>query len=163
MTTFSFRGLLVASAAVTALAICSAQAQNASQDAKAPPLKLSPNVAKQIVAAQKAAQGGDWAGAKAALDAASLVPNHTPADDYEIQEFTLLIDANTNDIPGAAAAAQAAADSPAAPDADKQKNYKNATQLSLMAKQYDKAADYAKKLQATNPTDPGMIEAMGQA
>lgn len=163
MTTFSFRGLLVASAAVTALAISGAQAQNAPQAAKPAPLKLSPAIAKQIVAAQKAAQANDWAGAKTALDATSLIPNHTPEDDYEIQEFTLLIDANTNDIPGAAAAAQAAADSPAAPEADRQKNFKNATQLSLMAKQYDKAADYAKKLQATNPTDASMVEAMGQA
>jgi len=156
MTTFSFRGLLTASAAVAALCVSAAYA------ADAPP-KLSAGVAKQIVAAQKAAQGNDWAGAKTALDAASLVPNHTPYDDYEIQEFTLLIDANTNDIPGAAAAAQAAADSPAAPAADQQKNFKNATQLSLMSKQYDKAAVYAKKLQATNPADPSMVEAMGQA
>jgi tetratricopeptide (TPR) repeat protein len=156
MTTFSFRGLLAASVAVAALSVSAAQA------ADAPP-KLSAGVAKQIIAAQKAAQAGDWAGAKTALDAATLVSNRTPYDDYEIQEFTLLIDANTNDIPGAAAAAQAAADSPAAPEADKQKNYKNATQLSLMSKQYDKAADYARKLQATNPTDTGMIEAMGQA
>ncbi len=158
MKTHSIRGLLVASAAVLVLAMSSAQAQQ-----KPTPVKLSAGVAKELSAAQKAAGTKDWVAAKAAIEAAKQVANRTPIDDYEISQFTLFVDIQTNDLVGATAAAQAAADSPAQPEEDKQKNLKTATQLSLMQKQYDKALPYARNLAATNPTDKASVEAIAEA
>jgi len=158
MKTHSIRGLLVASAAVMALAMSSAQAQQ-----KPTPVKLSPAVAKELQAAQKAAATKDWAAAKTAVDAARAVAVRTPADDYQIAQFTLFVDIQSNDLVGATAAAQAAADSAAQPEEDKAKNLKTATQLSLMQKQYDKALTYAHGLAATNPTDKASGEAISEA
>ena len=64
---------------------------------------------------------------------------------------------------GAATAAQAAADSPAAPDAEKQGNISTALTLSMYTKEYDKAVKYAKLLEATNPTDPKQIDSIANA
>src|SRR4051812_48892211 len=158
MKTHSIRGLLVASAAVLVLAMSSAQAQQ-----KPAPVKLSAPVAKELQAAQKAAAAKDWATAKTAIDAARQVPVRTPADDYQIAQFTLFVDIQSNDLVGATAAAQAAADSAAQPEEDKAKNLKTATQLSLMQKQYDKALTYAHGLAATNPTDKASVEAISEA
>src|SRR6185312_3927807 len=156
MTIHSLRGLLVACAAAAVLTVSGAQA------ATTPP-KWSSGVQKQLLAAQKAAQAKDWPTAKAAIEAAKQVSGRTPFDDYQIANFTIFVDANSNDIPGATAAAQAAADSPAQPEEDKQKNLKTATQLSLMSKQFDKALTYAKALAATNPTDAASSEAIIEA
>jgi len=155
MTTNSFRGLLVATAAAAILSMSGAQA------ATAP--KLSSGVAKQLQAAQKAAGTKDWATAKAAVAAAQQVSDRTDYDNYEIATFAMFIGAQTQDYPSAAVAAQAAADSPAQPDEDKSKNLRNATQLSLMVKQYDKAAKYGKALEATNTTDATSLELISEA
>jgi len=103
MTTNSFRGLLVATAAAAILSMSGAQA------ATAP--KLSSGVAKQLQAAQKAAGTKDWATAKAAVAAAQQVSDRTDYDNYEIATFAMFIGAQTQDYPSAAVAAQAAADS----------------------------------------------------
>ena len=157
MTTNSFRGLLVASAAATMLALAPAHA------ADAPAPKLSSGVAKQLLAVQKADQAKDIPSAKAALAAAKEVSGRTPYDDYMITQFELSIAAQTNDMAAAAPLAMAMADSPAQPDADKQKNLRNATQLALIAKLNDKAVDYAKRYAATNPTDATAASLIGQA
>jgi hypothetical protein len=153
MTTRMFRGLLVATAAAAILAASGAQAAD----------KLSSAVQAKLAAVQKAANAKDYATAKADLNDANQIADRTPADNYAIAQFSMSIDYSMKDIPGAATAAQAMADSPAQPDADKAKNAQNAMILSLQAKQYDKALPYAKTLAATNPTDPGTRDAIVQA
>jgi tetratricopeptide (TPR) repeat protein len=55
------------------------------------------------------------------------------------------------------------ADSPVAPDNEKTANLKNAMELSSVAKQYDKAVPYAKKLDAmTPPPDPATAAAIAE-
>ena len=153
----SFRGLLVATAAAALLLTSAAYA------ADAPPApKLSGPVAKQLVTAQKAMGTKDWPTVKTALDAAKEVSGRTDYDNYIINQFTMVLDAQTNDMAGATAAAQASADSPAQPDADKEKNLKTAAQLSMQTNQYDKALVYAKQLQTYNPTDTGSLQTLAE-
>ena len=156
MTTTTFRGLLVATAAAAILAALPASA------ADTPP-KLSAGVQKQLAAATKASQAKDLAGTKAAIDAAKQVSGRTPYDDYMIAAFDLSASVQANDMQTAAAAAAVMADSPAQPEADKVKNLKNATQLLLVTKQNDKALEMAKKYAATNPTDAVSQSLIGQA
>jgi hypothetical protein len=146
---------LAATAAATVLAISSAQAADAP--------KLSSGVQKQLAVAQKANGTQDWGAMKAALDAANQVSGRTDYDNYMIAEFTLAMDAGMKDYAAAAVAAQAMADSPAQPDAEKAKNLRNALSLSLQIKQFDKALLYAKALAATNPTDLNNQNMIAQA
>jgi len=157
MTTNTMRGLLVATAAAAMLAVIPAHA------ADAPTPKLSSGVAKQLLAVQNADKAKDIAAAKAAIAAAKEVSGRTPYDDYMITRFELSIAAQTNDMTAAAPLAMAMADSPAQPEAEKQANLKNATQLSLIAKMNDKAVEYAKRYAATNPTDKNAPTIIGQA
>lgn len=157
MTTNTFRGLLVATAATLILAVSGAHA------ADAPAPKLSAAVSKPIQAAQKASQTQDWAAMKAALDEAGKVSTRTDYDNYIIARLTMMMDANQQDMAGATVAVQAAADSPAMPDGDKAAIYKLASQLSLQAKQYDKALAYAKSLEALNVTDAASLAVIAQA
>jgi tetratricopeptide (TPR) repeat protein len=155
MTTNSFRGLLVATAAAAILAVSGAQAADAP--------KLSSGVAKQLQAAQKASGTQDWAAAKAAVDAAAQVSGRSDYDNYMIASFGVFISNSMGDKNGAATAAMAAADSSAQPDADKVKNLRNVVSLLMQTKQFDKAVPYAKTLAATNPTDMPTLSAIGQA
>jgi len=79
------------------------------------------------------------------------VPNRTPYDDFMINQFLMQTDLGLNDNAGAAAAAEAAADYNAIPDAQKSGIVHNALALSLMVKQYDKAVIYAKQLEGMTP------------
>lgn len=155
MTTNAFRGLLVASAAAIMLAATGAHAADTPH--------VSAAVGKQLTVAQKAIEAKDWTGAKAAIAAAQQLPDRTPYDDYMIARMSIYPDVQSNDLAGATAAAQAAADSPAQPDAEKQSNLKYATMLSVNAQQYDKGLAYAKAFAATNPTDPASQTILAQA
>ena len=77
--------------------------------------------------------------------------------------MSIAIDANNSDIPAAAVAAEAAANSPAQPDADKQTNLNTAMTLAMFTKQYDKAAKYAHLLEATGTTDPKQLESIASS
>jgi hypothetical protein len=154
MTTNLFRGLLLATTAAAVLAASNAQAADP---------KVSSGVGTALQAAQKAATAKDWPTAVAAVEKAKTVSGRTPFDDYKIAQFSISIDVNAGDLPGAEAAAEAAATSPAQPDADKQQNLYLAVVLTLNDKHYDRSVTYAKQLLPMNPTDPKMTLAMGQA
>lgn len=158
MTTKLFRGFLIATAAASLLAAASAQAAD-----KPPEPKVSASVATPLAAAQKAATAKDWKTALDNLNKAKAVSSRTPYDDYKIAQFSVFIDVNSGDMAGAGDAAEAAASSPAQPDADKQQNLKTAVILMMNNKNYDKAVAYAKQLLPLNPTDPATLNDMGQA
>ena len=159
MTTRSTRTLLaavlMASAATAALIATPASA--------AP--SLSSAVQRHLSDAQTAAQKKDYVAAAKAIDDAKGVSGRTPYDDYTINRMAIFVDVQNNDMAGATTAAQAAADSPASPDADKPGNAKTALLLSMNTKQYDKAIIYAKLLDASTPpqTDPATVDAIANA
>jgi hypothetical protein len=122
---------------------------------------LSSSVASHLQDAQKAATKQDFAGAAAAV-AAARTSAKSDFDTYMVNRVAISVAFNQNDTNAAAQAAQDAADSPAAPDAEKFSNAKLAIQLTTMAKQYDKAMKDAKALEgmkeaAADPQVPGLV------
>ncbi len=115
--------------------------------------KVSPAVGKQLIDAKKAIEAKDYATALVSVKAAQAVPDHTPIDDYRINQFLAIIAFNLKDIPTATAAMEAAADSPVMPAEDKPATLHNAFGLAAAAKQYDKAITYAQALEAIAPFD----------
>jgi tetratricopeptide (TPR) repeat protein len=144
MTSYTSRALLAAAFLATS-ALVAFPASAAS---------LSSTVQSRLSDAQAAGKKGDWAAAKTAVDAAAAYSGRSAYDDYQIARMTISVDVNLKDMAGAATAAQAAADSTAQEEKEKVPNANVALELSMVSKQYDKAAKYAKILQATNPTDP---------
>jgi len=124
-------------------------------DAKAP--KPTAAVLKNLQAAQAANNKKDFPAALAAVEAAKQVSDRTPYDNYLIARFSTSIHVGMKDLDGATPDAEAAADiDPAAiPDAEKASVYNTAMQLSMRAKQDDKAAKYAKLFLATTPPPTG--------
>jgi hypothetical protein len=142
-------------AVFAALLLCStaASAQMGSGapagDAK-PAGKVSKAVAKPLSQAQKLMNSGDLQGSLAAVKEAQAVPDRTPFDDYEINQFLGFISIKLNDHPTADTAFEAMADSPALPDADKNNIVHNALLLSSEAKHYQKTIAYGQVLDAMN-------------
>lgn len=124
---------------------------------------MSGTVQKHLEDAQAAGKKGDWAAAKAAVDAASAYDGKTAYDNYQIALQARSIDVNLKDMEGAAAAAQVIADSNYQEDKVKVFNANVALELNMAAKHYDVAAKYAKLLQATKPTDPKILANIANA
>jgi hypothetical protein len=115
--------------------------------------KVSPAVGKPLSEAKKAMDAKDYATALTDIKEAQAVPDHTPIDDYRINQFLAIVAYNLKDTATATTAMEAAADSPAMPDEDKPSTYHNAFGLAAQAKQYDKAITYAHDLEALGPLD----------
>ena len=152
MTSKQFRGPLTAAlfAAAATVALLASPAVAAGP-------KLTTAVNNALAAEQKAETAGDLQGAQAAIDKAKAVPNLTENDTYMINRVSINIGIKTNNRAAAAAAAEAAADSPSMPADDAPQITKLALILANDQKHTDKALAYAKKMQATNPTDPGVL------
>jgi tetratricopeptide (TPR) repeat protein len=112
--------------------------------------KVSKAVAKPLSEAQKLMNSGDLQGSLAKVKEAQAVPDRTPFDDYEINQFLGFISIKLNDHPTADTAFEAMADSPALPDADKNNIVHNALLLSSEAKHYQKTIAYGQVLEAMN-------------
>ena len=153
MTSKQFRAPLTAALLMAAASV----AVLASSPAVAAPPKLTSAVNNALAEEQKAEAKGDIPAAQAALDKAKAVPNLTDNDTYMINRIAINVGIKSNNHAAAAAAAEAAADSPAMPAEDKPQIVKFALILANEQKHTDKAVAYAKALQATNPTDPGVI------
>ena len=136
------RSTSIRAAAVAALLAATSMVAAAAFAADAPTPKITSGVAKALSDAQKAIGVKDYPTALAAVKKAQDVSGRTPYDDFLINQFLMSADLGLNDTAGAAAAAEAAADSPAIPDAQKPGIYHNALALALNAKQYDKAVTY---------------------
>ena len=153
MTSKKFRAPLTAALFMAAASI----AVLASSPALAAGPKLTTAVNNALAEEQKAEAKGDLAAAQAAIDKAKAVPNLTDNDNYMINRIAINVGIKTNNHPAAAAAAEAAADSPALPADDKVQITKFALILANEQKHADKAVTYAKTLAATNPTDPAIL------
>ncbi len=128
--------------------------------------KITSGVAKALSAAQTANNKKDYPTALASIEQAKQVSDRTPYDNLMIARFAMAVHIGMGDYAAADVDAEAAADTDPAvvPDADKATVYKPAMQLALNAKHYDKAAKYAKLLEATTPPPDAATEAtMAQA
>ncbi len=129
--------------------------------------KLGNKVNNDLANAQKAQKAGDAAAMKENLDKAAADAS-SDYDKYMAAFIYANLAAQTNDMATAGVQAELAADSAylASPDAvpaDKANGYRFGLILALNNKHYDKAKVYAKGLEATNPTDPTLINTMIQA
>ena len=157
MSSKSFRAPLKAAllAAAASLALLATPA------AAAPSLTRGVNNA--LAEAQKANNAGDAAAATAALEKARGVSGKTDYDDYMINSVAVTVAVKAQNLAAAATAAEAAADSPAVPEDQKQATLRTALILANNQKHFDKSVVYAKALAATNPTDATSNTAIIQA
>ena len=153
MTKKKFRApLTVALLAAASVALLAMPAQAAGP-------KLTRGVQNALADAQKAMNAGDMKTAGDDIAKARAVDGRTPEDDYWINKIDINIQVKSQpqNIPAADQDAEAAADSPAMPPEDKADMTRLALILANQVKHTDKAVTYAKTMQATNPTDPGVI------
>ena len=115
--------------------------------------KLSAKVGKPLNDAIKSAQANDFPGALAHVKEAQAVDGRTPFEDYKINTILAYISIQMKDYATATTATEAAADSPAMPDADKKEMLHNALLLATQANQYQKAITYGTQLAAINGMD----------
>lgn len=114
---------------------------------------LSKSIQGDIVDAQKMLQAKDFQGALAKLKDARAATDLQPYDNYIIESFTANAAIGLNDMPTAAVAEEAAADSGAVPDDDRKSVLHNAMQLSAYIKQWPKAIAYGQQLAQLNGLD----------
>jgi len=115
--------------------------------------KLSSALGPKIIDAQKAIQAKDYQGAMTQLKALQ----GQATEDFDIYVINHLIFAaavGLNDLATAAIAVEAAAASPAMPDADRKDLIHNALLLSANAKQWQQAISYGQQLAQLNSLDP---------
>ena len=146
-----------------AAAFLSATAAAAILAAPASAATLNEAVQRHLQAAQNAANKNDFATAAQEITAARGISGRTPYDDLMINRFAIPVEVGAKDLPSAAQAAEDVANSSALEDKEKPGAYNTAVMLSLNQKQFDKAAKYAKLLEATHPTDPAQIKNIGDA
>jgi tetratricopeptide (TPR) repeat protein len=125
--------------------------------------KLTTGVNNALAEAQKATAAGDLPAATAAIAKARAVATKTDYDDYMINSVAVTVAVKGQDMAGATAAAEAAADSPAVPEDQKAATIRTALILANNQKHYEKSVVYAKALSATNPTDQTSQTAITQA
>jgi len=115
--------------------------------------KITPDVGKPLSEAIKAAHANDFQTALAKVKEAQAVADRTPFDDYKINSILAFIAINMKDNDTATTASEAAADSPAMPDAEKKSTFYNAVLFAAQAKHYQKAITYGQQLAALNGLD----------
>ena len=152
--------LSAGSALACVLALSAAAADKAPASDSGP--KLSKAVGPTMIAAQKAANAGDWQGALTQARAAQAIADRTPYDDVEINDFIGVAAVNMKDYKTATAAFEAAAipansDMPAG---DREQLYHNALLLSADAQQWQKAIAYGQVLEGMNKMDDALYADM---
>jgi outer membrane protein assembly factor BamD (BamD/ComL family) len=163
--------VLMAAIAATGLAgvaggsLLPATAAYAKEKDKAPASKekLSPEVAKPLVAAQTAMNEKKWDEALTQLQAAQAVEPKTPYDSFMIDELGWYIQLQKKDYVQSAAALERIMGSPYIAEADKPQRLRALTQMELQNKQYDKAVQYGAEYLKTNPGDAEIGLALAQA
>jgi tetratricopeptide (TPR) repeat protein len=106
----------------------------------------------------------DYAGALVLIKQAQALPDQTPVDTYQINDFLAITAFNLNDHATADTAFEAMADSPIMPDADKASTLHNAALFASEAKHDDKVIKYAQELSAMGgPPDAPVLAVLAQA
>ena len=136
--------------------------------AEKPEAPAAPVVSKPVGvlldAAKKLMIANDYVTAKATVTQALAVPNRTPIDDYEINNFLGNIAIKLNDHATADTMFETMAESPVVPDADKPATFRIATLLANEAKHFDKALKYGRAFIALGgPPDELVLSTMSQS
>ena len=130
----------------------STAAAAAKEKAPAKP-KVSPSVAKPLMAAQTAMNAKNWDEALARILEAAAVDPKTPYDAYMVDEMGWYVYLQKKDYVKSADALERALASGFVPEADRAQRLRALTQLSLQNKQYPKGLQYGEEYLKINPAD----------
>jgi tetratricopeptide (TPR) repeat protein len=135
----------------------------AAEKDKAPKQKLSPDVQKPLVAAQKAMNEKNWDEAATQIAAADAVATKTPYDSFMIDELGWYVQLQKKDYAKSAEALERSLNSGFVPETDRVQRLKALTQMLLQTKQYPKAVQYGAEYLKANPTDAEIALQLAQA
>jgi len=121
------------------------------------------DIAKYLTEAKELASGKRWDAAWAALEKAERVPDASPYAKYKIDEYKgYVLTQRHKDAEAGALYEQLAKAEPASAD-ERIAHLKNASQLYMRAKQYEKSARTAEAGLEKQPNDPALLELAGQS
>ncbi|HEX9207189.1 MAG TPA: tetratricopeptide repeat protein [Steroidobacteraceae bacterium] len=151
-------------AGVTAGTLLPVSAAVAAEKEKAPAKpKLSPDVAKPLMAAQAAITAKNWDEAVARIADAAAVEPKTPYDAYMVDELGWYANLQKKDYAKSAEMLERALASGFVPEADRQQRLRALTQLNLQIKQYAKAQQFGDEYLKLNPGDTEIGVQLAQA
>ncbi|HET7203998.1 MAG TPA: tetratricopeptide repeat protein [Steroidobacteraceae bacterium] len=125
--------------------------------------KLSPEVAKPLMAAQKAMNEKNWDAAAAEIANAQAVEPKTPYDAFMVDELGWYVQLQKKDYARSAEALERGLNSGFVPEADRGQRTKALTQMLLQTKQYPKAIEWGTEYLKTNPSDSEIALQLAQA
>jgi hypothetical protein len=125
--------------------------------------KLSPAVAKPLMAAQKAMNEKNWDVAAAEVANAQAVEPKTPYDAFMVDELGWYVQLQKKDYAKSAEALERGLNSGFVPEADRGQRMKALTQMLLQTKQYPKSIEWGTKYLETNPSDSEIALQIAQA
>lgn len=125
---------------------------------------VSAKVHKPLKAAQEAMNKQDWDTALARVREAQAIPERTPFDDYQINEFVAFISIKKSDYATAATAFENVLNSGFAKPESTVDRVRQLCQLNFQIKNYAKAAEYGKRwIEMGGGKDPDAYVITGQA
>jgi tetratricopeptide (TPR) repeat protein len=125
--------------------------------------KLSAEVAKPLMAAQKAMNEKDWDTATVEIANAQAIEPKTPYDAFMIDELGWYVHLQKKDYAKSAEALERGLTSGFVPEADRGQRVKALTQMLLQTKQYPKAIEWGTQYLAANPSDSEIALQIAQA
>jgi Tfp pilus assembly protein PilF len=159
MATAGLAGVTTASLLPVTAAVAAAK----EKDAAPAKQKLSPDIAKPLVAAQTAMTAKNWDEALVQIQAAQAIEPKTPYDAFMISELGWYVYLQKKDYVNSAAALELALNSGFVAEADKSQRLRALTQMSLQNKDYAKALQYGTTYLQANPNDTEIALALAQA
>ena len=130
---------------------------------EAPKQKLSAEVQKPLMAAQKAMNEKNWDEAATHIAEAQALTSLTPYDSYMIDELGWYVHLQKKDYTKSAEALERSLNSGFVAEADRGQRLKALTQMLLQTKQYPKAVQYGNDYLKVNPTDSELALQLAQA
>ena len=155
--------LLAAGMWFAPLAIQSSLAADKEKAEKAPANHVSAKLVKPLKAAQEAMQKQDWDTALAKTLEAKAVPDLTPYDQYQINEFLSFIYLKKSDYANAAVAYDGLVNSEFLPPDQLEDRARVAATLNFQLKNYPKAVEYSKRWVEVSGGKPEAHVLLGQS
>ena len=152
----------VTGGSILPISVAVAAKKDKEQD-EAPKQKLSAEVQKPLMAAQKAMNEKNWDEAATQIAAAQAIEPKTPYDAYMIDEMGWYVQLQKKDYAKSAEALERSLTSGFVAEADRGQRLKALTQMLLQTKQYPKAVQYGAEYLKANPTDSEMALQLAQA
>jgi len=125
--------------------------------------QISRVIAKEMTAAQKALQAGQWADAIKNLEAAQTKTGLTPFDEKTIYYFTGFANIKLNNLKAAQAAFEKSIATGAASPEDKNSMTHTLFTIAATTNQYQKTIDYGKEMTDAGTATPNDVAIMAQS